>query len=473
VRRPPRRRSALSFAIALAAPAALGAEPVEPMPGAPAAGGRLAAVTGGELDLLGDLWAELPVPPFSKHGFFSLDTRTAIEGALSDVTLDVRDLQYDLKLGGRGRLGGLGLVGALGQRGRERVDADGQGFLRYAGVGVESSAARRPGRLGGELFVGGVVDEREVEGDVVLEGTARLALARGARGGVGLDLEVVVDAVATRSDLAADVLVAPRLTFEVEGDRRASFFVGRQRSEHPLGLEEDVWLAGFEYEEGPASAGPPGRAPDVDGSVIAGGGEGRLAGRLELRLLSPPFGRELRAAFLVDGNILTAEDTGELYYRYDVGLEHEADRGILGAYFHHRSNHQLAEPNDVVTSINTLEAGVETPGLRRVVGSLAPRRGGTLDLWARAGAILDSSFGEDEPWQVRGGGRLAWAGAPLRPFVTASGEAGEVGSWSVEAGLAPWTAIELGIEHLRDQQFFGEDRSAWLVTARYGLLTSR
>jgi hypothetical protein len=440
----------------------------------PVAGGRLAAVSGGDLDLVGDLWVDLPLPPRSTHAFFALDTRTVIERAHSQLTFEVRDLQYDMRLGWRERLARLHLVGALGQRGRERVDADGQGFVQYAGLGLELPYPERPGRPGGRIFVGGVVDEREVEADLVVQGAAHVTLARSGGGAARFGLDVEIDGLVASSRLLADVVAGPSLRFRVASDRSASFFVHRQQSRHPLGLEQDVWLAGFTYEEGPSSEPGTGggTAPEIDGGVVAGGGAGRIAGRLALRMLSPPFARDYRAVFLVDGNVLTAEDTGELYYRYDVGLERAAARAVLGGYFHHRSNHQLAEPNAVVTSLNVLEAGVETRDHRRPAGALDPRARGlrpALDGFARVGALLDSSFGEDTGWHVRGGARLAWSSLPLRPFLTAAGEAGDVAGESYGVGIAPWAAIELGLEHLRDEQFFGRDRTAWLLTVRYGL----
>ena len=96
------------------------------------------------------------------------------------------------------------------------------------------------------------------------------------------------------------------------------------------------------------------------GRLALGAGESRIAGQFKLRVLSPAFAGDWRAIAVVDGNILTASDTGDLYYFWYVGLERGRLGLIYGGWFYHRSNHQLAEPGDRVTSINVLEAGVET-----------------------------------------------------------------------------------------------------------------
>jgi len=57
---------------------------------------------------------------------------------------------------------------------------------------------------------------------------------------------------------------------------------------------------------------------------------------------------------------MTAEDTNDLFYRYFLGAETSWKEYAVGGYFYHRSNHTISAPNDEVTSINVLEAGIET-----------------------------------------------------------------------------------------------------------------
>ena len=156
--------------------------------------------------------------------------------------------------------------------------------------------------------------------------------------------------------------------------RRVSFFVRYAQSRNPLKLDIDLWMVGLSYEEG-AGAGPSGlEPPEIDGSLLAGGGEGRLGTRLALRLLSPDFGNRTRVVFMVDANLLTAEDTGELYYRYELGVQQLWRRYLRGVYFHHRSNHRLAEPGDMITAINVVEFGIESEAWTRP-GRREGRRG--------------------------------------------------------------------------------------------------
>ncbi len=455
-------RAALAGVVALCAVNAAATEP------AATAGGRAAWVGGGELDLVGDLWADLAFPLGSGSDlYFAVDSRTTIRKTLSDFAFEVRDLEYGLELGWRVRpaaLGGDVLLAWAGQRGREFVDADGQPFVRYVAAGYESAGAR----FGGLLAAGPVIEDREVEADAVVFGEARGRLFGAGFAGAWVGFDVELDSLVRGDDLLADVAAGPRLALLVTDGLVASLFVHYQRSRNPLGLLDDAWLFGFSYEEEPR-AEDPAVPPDIDGLLAFGSGAGRLSGELLLRFLSPPFLDGTRGVVLVDGNILTADDTGDLYYLYHVGIEHPTDGWLYGAWFYHRSNHQLAEPNRSVTSLNVIEAGIESAERYGAARRRGP--GITFDGWLRLGYLLDSSFGEDERAHARGGVRLAlpWGGARLVPYALAAGEAGDVLNAKLGLGTTVGRQLEIEVEFRSDDQLFARDSRVLLCTARYRL----
>ena len=157
--------------------------------------------------------------------------------------------------------------------------------------------------------------------------------------------------------------------------------------------------------------------------------------------------------------MLTAVDTGELYYLYDLGVERAGPRVTWGGFFYHRSNHVLAETNAIgVTSRNVVEGGVETAGWPRPP---SPR---TFDARVRAGALIDSSFGESRGWNLRAGARVA--GARLGegiPWLTLEIEEGDASARRAVAGIAYPAGFQLRAEYRREEQFFGTDKSAWTI----------
>lgn len=489
----PRRVMRALFAIfvvsvfAAATRPALATPPQEEPDERPSAGGRLSWVVDGDLDLVGDLWVDLPFRIDDRNSVFvSIDSRTTLEQP-DGLTFKVRDLQYDLGVGWRGRpawLHGPRLFALAGQRGKEAVDANGQPYVRYLGVGLESRDFRSfrasprcatdgckfGRRFDWNFLVGPVLEEREVQADLVIQGETGLWLAPLRGPGMALAFDLALDGLVQGSSLLADVSAGPRLSFAVAGGRRASFFLHYRSGGNPLGAEQPLWLLGFAYEEG-RDAPPPGLgAPEIDGRVALGGGDGRISGQLRLRFLSPSFARGTRGVIVIDGNILTAQDTGDLYYFWNAGIEREQSIGIYGAYLHHRSNHQLAEPNLFVTSINVLELGYETLYWQRPAQRPRGNHGwGVLDGRVRAGFLLASSFGETTRWHLRGG--LRWSlpvrgRAPL-PYLLVEGDTGDVDRWLVAVGLAVLRNLELQVEYRTDEQYFAADQRAVLATARY------
>ena len=442
----------------------------------PVAGGTLAWISTGELDLIGDMRAELPHPVGrGRSFFFSLEARTSVEHASALDTFLVRDLDYALDLGLRSRRAGTGgrpLSLFVGQSGTEQADANGQPWVRYVGAGIESRGFRSLGRgLQWKVQAGPVLDKREVQADGIVRADVQLnPRARDSflASHLGFDLEVsgLVDGGSFRADWRG----GPNLQFGVAGGRRFSFFAHYLESDNPLGIGSSGVLLGIDYSEGddgrPVTISP----PDIDGIVGAGGGDGRVAGRFKLRFLSPLFARDARGVVVVDAHLLTAEDTGELFYVYYLGIEREIGRRLAGAYLYHRSNHALAEPNDTITSINVLELGLETdawdrPGRRRPSSSW-----GLLDYRARPGLLVNSTFGERRRWHFRGGLRWTLPGAVLHglPFLLIEVEEGDVGRRLYAAGLAPWPRVEFRLQYMNDEQYLGIDRTAVLLTSLVG-----
>ena len=89
---------------------------------------------------------------------------------------------------------------------------------------------------------------------------------------------------------------------------------------------------------------------------------------------------------------------------------------------------------------------------------------------ARIGVLLESSFGEDDFWHARGG--LRWTLLPKtdgpQPFVLVELEAGEVEREKFAIGLALARQLDLQLEYRSDDQYFGQDRTAYLLSAYYG-----
>jgi len=468
-------------ALGAAAAAAAADDPTTERPG-PLAGGRLMWMVSDDLDLVGDLWADLPLAPVGSGALrLGIDTRTTIERAESTFTFEVHDLIYDVELGWRAeRPGHVWDYGfAVGQRGRERVDADGQPWVRWVGatVGTVDRPVLARAREGGSPFAfwvtaGAVIEERETRADAVVRGAARFRFAPSATSiARGFVLDARLDGLVDGSHFAADFEIGPALDFDVAHERVA-FFLRYLHSGNPLGTGTSGLLAGFEYE-GPTD-GHPGAAegrPSIEGVVSAGAGEdSRLAGQLLLRFASPRFFGKYQARAEVDANILTADDTGDLYYYWDVGIERPMNGSLAGVYVHHRSNHELAEPNERVTSLNVLDVGVRTPDADRPGLRQPRRRRGSFEGRAHAGVVLNSSFGEDRFWHVRGALRWSlrpWA-ARFGPFVRGEAEAGDVDRYTVALGASVGTACDLEVQYRSDQQYASADQNVLLLLARYG-----
>jgi hypothetical protein len=102
VRRSRETLAALAALLLLAGPGpATAQDPAEPGPST--AGGRLMWISSDDLDLLGDLWVDLPFHSGARGSVvLGLDARTTIEQTVSELTFSLRDLLYDIEVAWRG-----------------------------------------------------------------------------------------------------------------------------------------------------------------------------------------------------------------------------------------------------------------------------------------------------------------------------------------------------------------------------------
>lgn len=446
------RRLALVTALLLGG-ASGAAEPTTPQ-----ASGGLAWFFSDELDLVGAMRAKVPLARLgSFEPFVELSAVTAIEKSVGNFTFDVRDLPYVVQAGAdRGAWTVL-----AGMRGVEGVDADDTRRITFAGGAWTAPGwSWKDGRtfLEGRLALVAVVDSRGISADADASVDARFGVRSGR---ISWALDLRADALVDGSSAQTDLEGGPRVELPLDGKRSFSLFVHALRSRHPLGLRESGVLVGFEAAETGFPRGDPRPSPpDLRGTIAAGaGGDGRRSGRLRLAILTPAWASRWRALLDVDANVLTAADTGELFYLYDLGVERASGRWALGGYFHHRSNHVLAEENPTgVTSRNVAEVGFETAGWT------GRARARTFDTRVRAGYLLESSFGESRRWNLRAGARYAghsWGRAV--PWLSVDFEEGDASARRAAAGLGFERGFEVRADYRREEQFFGNDDSAFTL----------
>lgn len=452
--------AAPAVAFLLAAVPARAADP----PPARAAGG-LAWVFSDEIDLYGTMAADVPLASGAAGTLAArVDLRTAIERSLGELTFAVRDVDYRAELAFGTRRGFEALAG---RRGFELVDAAGAASLTYVGAGWASrghDAAISETPWDGAVAAAVVVDRAGDGGDALVRGAVRFTRRRPAWAW-GLDARV--EAWPDGSDLRADVDAGARVELPMAGGRALALRVAWVRSRSPFGLGVSGVTAGFDIVEGPWGAPERPSPPEVRGIAALGAGDdGRRSGRLRVAASSPPWRGGWRAVIDVDANVLTARDTGELFYFYHVGLERPSRRVVWGAYLYHRSNHVLAEDNPIgVTSRNVVEAGIETDGWDdpfRPAGS----RGGRLDARVRPGWTIDSTFDASPGANLRAG--LRWTlpgGSRAVPYLLVEGETGDAERRVYAAGVAFAKPLDVRVAFTSDTQFFGRDRTAWVVAA--------
>jgi hypothetical protein len=459
-------RAAFAVLLACASPGAPRAQE-----SAPYAEGSLAWIASDRLDLIGTMAAELPLARVGSWRLFtSVRAVTAIESASSNFTFLVDQVSYGLHVGARRELAGHGAIEVFaGEQGFVLVDAAGGARVRLVGAGWESrNHHRASGAFGwsGRASLAAVVEHRDVDAVAVATGAVRF-LGRATRDGrVAIGVEATTDALLGH-DAGADFSIGPRVELDLGADRRFGVFVRWLHGGNPLGLQTDGVLAGFDVAEGVRPEGPRPTPPEIAGLCAAGGGDdGRGLARVALRAASPPFFRGTTFEIEVDGNVLTSDDANDLFYLYDVGVAQPFAAWRAGVWFHHRSNHLANELNLTVTSINVLEAGVESAGWNRAEPGVALGRAGALDAQVRAGWLIDSTFGEDVSWHARGA--LRWASPELgsaRIYVSVGLERGDVAGSTYALGTLLPRGWDLKLEILHDEQLFSVDRRARLAVA--------
>lgn len=464
-------------------------ETVAPLPSAPFLSGRLAWVSADSVDLVADLRGDVPFLVRGAHEWwFDFALRTAIKDTTSNLDFFVRDIDYLGDVGWRVRSADQG-PGAfsvfVGQRGKERVDAEGGAFVRYVAAGVESRRFRQPvpGRPGPDLqwqvALGPVIDHRNVDADAYYRGEARFryGFGSGERPPRSFAFDLRLDGLARGAEFDADVTFGPGIDLPFGAGRRALLFVHYQYSDNPLGLGEDAWLAGVEISEGiPAVGFDATSDPALSGLVGWGGGQDdRYAGQLYMRFESPQFGRRLRVLVDVDANALTAEDIDDIYWSYDIGLERVRRRSAVGVYLFHRSNHHLAQQGAEFTGRNVAEFGCETDSWHDA-GRRTTRRGARFDYRLRVGWVINSDFDDDQRWSLRAGFRWSF---PIRalggvvPYLLWDLEEAEVDSKTAAIGVSLNRRLDIQLEHRDDDQLFSRDKTATLLMLRYGFRPAR
>lgn len=433
--------------------------------------GSLAWVASDRLDLVGTVAVEMPLANVGPWRVFTfVRAVTAIEKATSNFTFLVDQVSYTAFFGARRALDGHGAIEVFaGEQGLSLVDAEGRARVRVAGAAWSSRDFHRafgPFGWSGRASLAAVVEHQGVEAVATATGAVRFLGEVSRTGRIGIGADAAVDALFGK-DGGADLTIGPRVEFDLGADRRFGLFVRWLHGGNPLGLGIDGVLAGFDLAEGVHAGGVRNTPPEISGLCAAGAGEGgRGVARLDLRVASPPFFHGTYAEIEVDGNVLTADDRNDLFYLYDVGVAHPFASWRAGAWFHHRSNHVLDGANPIVTSIDVLEAGVESSGWNRAEPGVALGRAGALDAQLRAGWLIDSAFGEDARWHARGGVR--WASpefGPARVYLAAGLERGDVSGSAYAAGTLLPRGWDVKVEVRHDEQLFSVDRRARLLVA--------
>jgi hypothetical protein len=402
--------------------------------------------------------------------FASLAAVTAIEKSTSNFTFVVDHVSYGAAFGARRQILGRGSVEVYaGEQGLQLVDAAGRARVRVVGLAWASRDDRRafgPFGWSERASVAAVLEHHGVSAVATAAVDVRYLGQVSRTRRVGIGASAAVDALFGR-DAGVDVTIGPRVEFDLSADRRLGLFVRWLHGGNPLGLGTDGVLFGFDFAEGLHAEGLRATPPEIAGLSAVGFGEGgRGLARIDLRVTSPSFLRGTTAEVEVDGNVLTASDRNDLFYLYDLGVAHPFASWRAGAWFHHRSNHVLDGVNPTVTSIDVLEAGVESAGWNRAEPAGAIGRAGALDARIRAGWLIDSSFGEDTRWHARGGARWATPSlGPVRLYLSAELERGDVAGSAYAAGALLPRGWDVRVEVRHDEQLFSGERRAHLAAA--------
>lgn len=465
-----RVRAGLAVLLFLAADGLARAEEQEPY-----VEGSIAWISSAKLDLVGTVAAEIPIATTGRWrvAFFARAV-TAISKADTSFTFTVDRVSYAALFTARrdfDRHGRLELF--AGEQGVQIVDAEGHARVRIVGAGWTSpdySRAFGPFGWSGRVSAGIVVEHSGVDAVATASGAVRFLGSVSSNGHIGLGADVTVDAL-LGPDPGTDTTIGPRVEFDLSGDRRFGLFARWLDAGNPLGIGASGVLVGFDFSQGLQATGPRVVPPEFSGLCAAGVGEDdRALARLDLLVVTPAFFGRTTAEVEVDTSVLTAADLNDLFYAYDVGIAYHLGTWRAGGWFHHRSNHVAGSASNTVTSINVLEAGIESDGWNRAEPSGWVGRAGALDARLRAGWLINSAFGEDVGWHARGGAR--WASPALgavRIYTVAELERGDVDGSDYALGLLLPRGWDVRVEVRHDEQLYSQSQRAQLavVTLRY------
>lgn len=422
---------------------------------------RIAWMFSSPLDLVGNVDVELPLRSSEATTVEAVVRTETVIARASGLTFEVRQLDYDLELRAtldRAHRWSL----RLGQRGLERVDADGQPYVRYLGLALTAPQTGwwERQRLTGGIGAAWIFDDRELRAALRLFGD--FSWSNSAQRPRGWALDGRVDLLAGAGSTTLDWSFGPRYRLPWGERGNVGLFARWVHGGTPIGLRSSGLQTGLVF------AGLAGRgrsnapASEFRGALGVGGGDdGRRLARVALIVIAPPIFGDLQATIGLDANVLTARDTGDLFYFLTVGARKPLRGGAAVLQLYHRSDHQLAE-RGTVRSFNALEIGAQTAGWESALGTMRP-----VEAALFGGLLLDSDFGEDRRASLRGGLRLtaprAWS--RLHPYVAVDTEISDAGRYELACGLQHERGFDLRLARRRDSQWFSRDRSVWAVTA--------
>ncbi len=442
-------------------------------------GASLGYLFSDDINIIGLMQVDFPfLFKNEKSAYLNLLLTNTISKIENDFSFKVHDLDYRITIGARDYLTRKLIVSAfLAQQGVEKVDSEGSPFIRYVGFAMESAdyrdlRAERGTSWHGEI--GAIFKNRDVSGEMTFKGDVRFNYFSTDQLTYGLDFSI--DSLINDFNTSNDWKLGPRITFCNGCSSAPSAFVYYMNNKNPLGFGDDGFFVGVDYREKAYNGSYGIILPDIEGTLSAGAGQGREESRCSLKFRTPSFRNvsSLRIAFDIDAFILTGDDTGNLYYLLTGGLEREWKNVLQGAYFFHRSNHQLAEPGDSIHSVNILEVGISSKGWERrnlmdgqtiEIGSLDGKA--VLNFLARAGFLINSSFGEERRWNLKCGLRIdfPFEKSKFSPFLSAFWEGGDASRKEFTAGFRTPLDVDLSFQYKKDEQYYGEDDDAFLILA--------
>jgi hypothetical protein len=438
----------------------------------------LAYLSGDDLNLMGSFLFDFPfLVKNEKSAYLNLHLSTTLSKE-EDFSFKVYDTDYQITIGLRDYFTRKIIISAfISQQGTERADANGSPYVRFVGFSMESSDYRDYSADRGLYWyseIGAVFAKKEVDAEIVFKGDLRWNYLITDDISYGLDFQI--DSLIDDFNTSNDWHLGPRLSFCPACSHAPSISLYYVNSDNPIGINDDGFMLEFDYRNKRKTNGFKKIFPDINGQLSSGAGEGREAFHFGMKLRSPSLSNQktVRATLEVDQHMLTGSDTGELYYFLIGGLEYLWNDIVPGAYFYHRSNHQLAEPNDRIHSRNILEAGISSKGWNRKelydgigIHAGSSKYAAQLNFLLRGGYLFNSTFGESRRWNIRSGVRIDFPLEEKRfsPFLSATWEGGEVSRKEFHVGMRTPLDLDLAIVYRKDEQYYGVDKELFLFEA--------